>query len=302
MEIQFKHHVEYLTQSDVPISVVAKSLLANERFIHEGLQLFGDIFEDLEISSVSVRVSELNNASRLKEILAGVLFLTYQKDLDKEIPEIIEKLTGLEVPTNMDTLVTVLVMITAVYVISKAVDRLFPGKEAKELKEEYLIKLGELAILTNIAEDDIHQYVEKRYKDKTSKTLVQKASDLFQPTKLEPDVGIFLPNGKDISANAMSEIPSEIDYEMLERRKTFELTDTLVDIHRADRDYNKQGWVAVVEVVSDKRVKMELSPELSPASLYGETKLRGDITVVEELADTGEYGVKMYFLTKLHKE
>ena len=41
---------------------------------------------------------------------------------------------------------------------------------------------------------------------------------------------------------------------------------------------------------------MELDLSINPEALYGEKLLFGDVTVVEELQDNGDYEVKAYHL------
>lgn len=254
-----------------------------------------DVVEGLKISNVSVSVQELSNGSPLKEIFAIAVFLAYQEDLEEEVPELVNKLTGINVPDSADTLVTVLVLIAAIYLIDKAIRRLFPGKETEELKKEYREKVADLAKMTNTREDEIEEALDKRYKERTTKSLMKNVHDFFSPSQIEGGVGIDLPSGeKGISQEAIKEIPDELDYEQLETRNVYTLPDAVLEIHRSDIDYNQYGWVAVIPDVSDKRVKMELAPEIKPSEVYGRKSLRGEVDVVEELSEGGEYEIKYY--------
>lgn len=110
------HVLTYTTAGDVPVEVVARSLIANERLIRESLRVIESSSPGSEISAVRVRVSSLSNASPLKQVFAVALFVAFQKDLEREVPSLIEKLTGHTVPEQFSTLVTVLVIMVAMAV------------------------------------------------------------------------------------------------------------------------------------------------------------------------------------------
>lgn len=115
MEIKLYHSLTYTTVGTVPVYLVAKSLLANERLVHESLRLVEELHKnELQVSLIKVSVAALSNESPLKEALAVAIFLGWQKDLEKEVPHIIEMLTGNSIPDGYHTLITVLVMFLAV--------------------------------------------------------------------------------------------------------------------------------------------------------------------------------------------
>lgn len=301
MEIVLKHSVLYTNKKDVPVVIVAKSLLANERLIQESIRLLADCFDNLEIDKVTVKVNYVSNASPLKEIFALGLFLTYQNELEEEVPELIKMLTGYTVPESANTLVTVLVLMAAIYVIDEAARRLFPGKSNDELKKEYERKLEELSNLSGIGKDQLNNIVIKRFTEGKIKSLFRKTHDFFMPAKLEPDIKIEADGSDGISSAAIAEIPNDVDFEQEQLGNTYEITAATIEIHRADTDYIDQGWVAVIEEASDKRKKMVLSPDIDPAKLYGKRKVRGNVVVIEERDATGEFAPKEYHLMKLIK-
>lgn len=137
MELALRHALTYTTDGDVPVEVVARSLVANERLIHEALRVIETISPGAEISAIRIRVASLSNASPLRQAFAVALFMTFQKDLERAVPALIEKLTGVDVPDSYDTLVTVIVIMIAMAAVTTATERLFPGKEIKKLKKEY---------------------------------------------------------------------------------------------------------------------------------------------------------------------
>lgn len=299
MEIVLNHALSYTTKGDVPVAVVARNLLANERLIQESLRLLGDCYRGVHVEKVTVKVRSISNASPLKGVFAAAVFFTFQDELEAEVPELIQKLTGHAVPESIDTLVTVLVMIVAIYVIDTAVTRLIPNKKNKKLKAEYKAKIRDLSALTDISPKALRKLVEQRFDGGRAKSLFTRARDFFAPAKLEPDVEILIDDQPGISSVAIAEIPTEFDFAQEEARNVYDLHGVAVEIHRADIDYSNQGWVAIIDEVSDKRKKMILPPDIDPTDLFTIKKIVGDVTIVEERQTDGEYAVKEYHLLRI---
>lgn len=299
MEIALQHSLLFSTKGDVPVSIVAKNLLANERLIHESLRILGGCVDGLEIRKITVKVAHVSNSSPLKEVFALGVFMAYQKELEAEVPALLQQWFGYATPDGMKTLVTVLVLMTAIYIISASVERLLPGKEIGRLKEEYQDKLAALSKMTGLDKAVIEESLKARMSEGKLRSLFRKAYEFFSPAKLERDVDILSENEVAVSRDAIAEIHSEGELTLADMKNVYELSDVEVDIHRSDRDYTQSGWIAVIEELSDKRRKLVLSPNLDPAKLYGVTKVRGDVLVVEEATEDGELVTKEYHLIEI---
>lgn len=299
MEIALQHSLLFSTKGDVPVSVVAKNLLANERLIHESLRILGGCVDGLEIRKVTVKVAHVSNTSPLKEVFALGLFMAYQKELEAEVPALLQQWLGYATPGGMKTVVTVLVLMTAIYIINASVERLLPGKEIGRLKEEYQDKLAALSKMTGLDRAVIEESLKTRMSEGRLRSLFRKAYEFFTPAKIESGVEILSEDEVVVSKDAINEIPSEAELAQVDLKTVYELSDVEVDIHRSDRDYTQSGWIAVIEEVSDKRRKLVLSPNLDPAKLYGVTKVRGDVLVVEEATEDGELVIKEYHLIEI---
>lgn len=299
MEISLQHSLTYSTEGDIPVSVVAKNLLANERLIQESIRILGDCFTGVQIQKISVKVAHLSNNSPLKEVFAIALFLTYQEDLEKEIPLLIYKAFEYEIPIHMETIVTVLALMTAIYIVDKTIERLLPGKETKRLKETYEEKLLELSKMTNLNKEDLERSLQQRVNEGRLKSLAKKALDFFAPAKGEARAEILVQDEVAVPRDVIDEIPSEIDLAAQDSRNAFPVDDVEIEIHRSDIDYKKSGWVAVIDEVSDKRKKLVLPPDIAPETLFGRKTIRGNILVIEELTQDGEYVIKEFQLIEI---
>jgi hypothetical protein len=302
MEIALNHSLTYMTKGDVPVDIVARSLLANERLVQESIRILARLAgKDVHVRKVRVRVDYVSNSSPLRQALIATLVLTYQEDLTREVPRLVEMLTGRDVPNNFDTLITVLVMIVAITVIDTAVERLMPGKSLKKLQAELEKKMAQVANLADLDVAEIRRAVGDKLSEGKRKSLFRRAYDFFVPAKLEPDTEIRLDDIYEIPADAIAEIPSELQLDQSDKRNVYDLNGVLVEIHRADVDYQKQGWQAIVDEVSNRRRRLILSPDISPGELYGATTIRGDVMVVEERQIDGEYAVQEYHLIRMDR-
>jgi len=299
MEINLNHELSYTTEGDVPVAVVANSLLANERLIQESLRILGDCYDGIEIEKITVKIRSVSNASPLKGVFAAALFLTFQDDLEKEVPDLVKKLTGQSLPESLDTLVTVLVFIVAIYVIDTAVTRYMPNSRNKNLKAELDAKIKDMSALTHVSPRDLRKIIDERFGGGKARSLFKRTREFFAPAKLEPNVEILLIEEPGISSEAIAEIPSELDIALEETRNIYDLHGVAIEIHRADIDYSNQGWAAIIHEVSDKRRKMILSPDVDPNELFATKKIVGDVTVREEKQADGEYAAKEYHLLKV---
>lgn len=159
MDIAVQHSLTYSTVGDVPVPLVARSLLANEALLIASIRTLEKCVPGLDVSSISVKVSELSNSSPLREAFIVSLFLTFQHDLETKVPQLIEQLTGVRIPQQYDSLVTVLALTIAIYVIASAIERVFPGKSVKKLKDEYERKKDRVSELSGISKETIERYV-----------------------------------------------------------------------------------------------------------------------------------------------
>jgi len=297
VKIKLYHSLSYTTDGTVPVYLVARSLLANERLVRESLLLMEELHKnELQISPLKISVATLSNESPFKEVLAVTAFVAWQKDLEKEVPHIIEMLTGNRISPDYDTLITVLVMFLAIYLIDSIFERVMPGKSVKAIKEEYEHKKLMVAGLLKLSPERLEEVVKHRYENEKGKSLINKALDFFAPAKVETGVEITTGNDIKIPSNVIQAIPPAVHFARLKNTNSYELKSAAVEIHRADRDETKHGWRAIIKDVSERKVRMELDQSINPDRLFGNTVVRGDVTVIEEMQNEGGYQAKVYFL------
>ena len=298
-EISLPHEIIYGTERDVEVAIVAKSLLANEVLIKESAKILEGIIDGITVNVTRVRVGEITNGSPLKELMWVGVFFAFQDQLEQEVPKLFTEITGVSVSTEYTALLTVTVMLVAISIIDQASKKFFPGRDTKALKKDYQEKLQVLAELCDKDPAEIDSLVNESLGNNLKNRLIATALDFFSPSKTEGSAPIYGTGGHNISGEAVAEVPSDLDYLIEEAQEIYEVKDVVVDIHRADRDSNKAGWRAIINAVGNEKVRMELSPEINPASVYGKTTIRADVIVVQEKQPNGQYIIKMYHVMQI---
>ena len=289
------HGVTYSTQGDVPVAIVVRSLMANEKLMYDAVSILDEIFEGFQVELSSVKVKEVSNSSPLKEILAGIIIVTFQDDLKKEIPSFIEGLLGIDVPSNYETILTVITMVIAVYSISTLYSRIFPSKDATELKREYDRKLQEASDLLKITSTDLKIIIEDKGESKLQ-SWTKAATDFFSPAKLEGSVLVTGNGGYEISQRAIEEIPNQLDLVQEQVTGQYLLDNMDIELHSWDSDYIRKGWAGIIQSESSKRIKMHLSPEIDQSELIGKTKIKGNVLVETKKQENGDFIPIIYHL------
>jgi hypothetical protein len=85
--------VEYLVGGPVPVDEIIGTLQANQRLVAELGGLLEGFADGISVQKVELRVSSISTGS-LKEAFFVALFLTYQSELEKGIPAMLETWTG----------------------------------------------------------------------------------------------------------------------------------------------------------------------------------------------------------------
>jgi hypothetical protein len=136
VQVDLPFTVEYLTPGVVPLGEVIDSLIALQSLIEEGGSNLPLFVSGLQIEAIRVNVRSIIQESPLREVFLVSLFLAFQKDLEAEIPAMVEHITGQPIPEGFETLVTLSVLIALFYgagyikdiVTRTTLDRACPGR------------------------------------------------------------------------------------------------------------------------------------------------------------------------------
>src|SRR5690242_12209015 len=121
MDTLLPHQVQYDVPGHVPVSVIAESLVANGSLAIEAAYLLEALIPGMVVERAEVSVRRVSHESPLQQAFVVAIVAAFQPDMVRDVPLIFKDLTGVDVPDRYHTILTVVVMMIAIYGISKAI-------------------------------------------------------------------------------------------------------------------------------------------------------------------------------------
>lgn len=302
MQITLPHQISYDFDGKATVEEVARSLIANERLTRDAVAIFAGCFPGLVVEDTKIQVVSISQASPLKEILAAAVILAFQEDLEQEVPDLIQKLMGVNIPDQYDTLVTVFVMIAAIYGASYLHNR-FSRKglsSQKALPREYdrLIKVAGDYI--HVSEETVKGSVERRLGKSRRQGVAKAARDFFAPAQRHNARSINAGESLAIPKDAIDEVPTDIDIEYFEpEQDSYSLENTEVFFQAHDINRQKKGWAAIIPEASEKRISLHIDPSIDIEKLFTKRSVLANVIIFAQKNEMGEYEPKLYYLQSL---
>jgi hypothetical protein len=296
MEIRVPQTIIYETDQVVPVADVVAALLGAEQIFRDVGPLLECFFPNLKVDGVRVSVKEISQNSPLREILYATLFLTYQDDLQKDVPAIIHQTTGLDVSDHYTKLVTIVFCLLLFYGIDFIHSQVSKAAFSKRIRSHLDEFAKDLSAESGISEERIHKLITEKFGKSRARVIAYAALRVFQPSKRQNNAPVMLGRTR-IERETVAEIPSDAQIESANVTEiTQHLQDVQIELHAQDVDRAKQGWAAIIPKVSSKRLRLELYPPIKPEELYTKTKIRGDVMVVLSRKSDGTYKPSMAHL------
>ncbi len=301
MEVRLAQSVTYQADGIVPIRQIAESLLANERLLTEVGGFLNESVEGLTVGKIQVGVRSIAHESPLREIFFFSLLMTFQESLEEEVPVGLERIFGIEVPDQYDTLITVAILILAFYGVDYAYRKINDGATPRNVNRMFNGLVTEVAGMLGVDEKDVRNSLEERYGGAKIKMLAKSAIQFFSPSKAMGSVPINVGGMRDVSAEVMSEVPSQQNVDDHDPDDISEsLENVEIELHAQDVDRPRQGWWGVIPEVSKDRLRMQLYPPIEPKEIYLMARLQGDVILVSKRQEDGEYKPYLFHLVRLH--
>jgi hypothetical protein len=289
MEIRVPQIFVYETEEAVPVADIVTALLAAEQLFRDTAPILECCFPGVTIERVSVSVKEIAQNSPLREILYATVFLTYQSDLEKDVPAVIKSLTGSTVPDHYHRIVTIVFCLLLFYGADFVYNQISKAGFSRRLRGRFHEFAKELSAECGISEERIHKLLEDKFGKSRTRVLAHSAINFFLPSKHQNNAPILIGSNK-IDQATVAEVPSDAQIEeasVPEITKPFD--DVVIELHAQDIDHARQGWAAIIPAVGPKRIRMELYPPIKPDDLYTKKRIRADIMVVYTKRSDGSY-------------
>lgn len=281
---------------------VIATISANEQLLHEAAEILALCVPGLAVESCRVTVRSIVQESPLREYFAFAIVATYQKELEKAVPAVIHDLFDVQVPDDYRSIITVFVMLTAIYGISKAIERLFPGKKRENLDNAYAGMTHVAGDLIQVSPERIDEAMQRRFEKKGAKRIGAAARRFFAPVAGTGGSVRGL-GGVEIPAEAVAEIPPEATPPLAEpddNPETEFLNKVKIEVHAMDRDRGKQGWAGHIPDHFPERVRMIVDKTINLEALFGKREVRGDVFVVYDLDEDGRRCPREFHLLRVY--
>lgn len=280
MELVVPFRVEYHTEEPVSIPAIIDSLIALQRVLEEAGHNLEEFVHGLTIERVSIRVKEISHGS-LKEVLLIGLFAFFQEDLEREIPALIHEFTGVQMPENTHTLLTILALVAIVYgadFIKQIVADKVKDSPIRHWKEALI---EDLANRTGRSYADVKKALDDRYsKPSRIKTLGDAAVKFFRPSKQQGDAPILIGDRR-IEPPLIADTPDDYVYEdAATAEKSSPHDNVRLQIHQKDIDRENAGWAAIPVGLHPKRLPMKLVDGVTSGHLWDADEVTGDIILI----------------------
>lgn len=298
MEVILNQHLFYSNREPIPAREVAEALLAFERIVKLSPAVLNKLFPEAQIRRTEVYINELHSGSLYEDVVVKFVFGN-QERLDAFIDNVRERVGMDEVMSDNNVFAAILIAMMLVggsYWLSRSGS----GNDAPisqiEANNNVVINVGAGALEMDVSE--LRTVIEGALPDK--RRLARDAATVLRPARRDPEATITF-NDNDqlrIQSETIQAIPATMGGDN-EEGFIEDYEDVLVEIRAVDLDSHKRGWAAVVPMLGQSRVRLQLDMDVNPDHLMLHPQVRADITVMFDVDEDGEARPKLVFLRAL---
>lgn len=295
MEFVFTHVVEYKTKEKVPVEEVAHSLLATARIIKEVPDFLNCFYEHQIIEKIDVSLEQASEGS-LREVFWGIVFVSFQAGLTEEVPDLIEKLAGYDVPDSADTIVTAAAVILTYYVAEFVYKRMF-DRSSTSIKRQLDGLIADLSSKLKIPEDRIRRALSDKYDQNRLRSLANSVVSFFKPSRGKENYPITVGRHV-ISKDTVDEVPRALDERKLAKKTSIHWPNASLDII-AQHFYDGTRWAAVISEISPRVIPLKVFPPVFPEEVYTRRFVRGEVMAIMDVQVDGSLMPSEYHLIRM---
>ncbi|WP_157619376.1 hypothetical protein [Skermanella stibiiresistens] len=273
-ESVFRHIIEYPDNDGITLSDIAATLVAHERMLPIVASILERSIDGLKIEKIDITIEKIQKGS-LSEAFFVAIFAVFQKELDKEVPEVIERITGFSIDERYDTIVTVLFLIVLFYGSRLLFSRRGKSEDGSKLTStpfngvppaiegNYNNYINIAAQNLSVSPKRIEEAVEQAVGKKSKGSVAKAAIDIFRPAKRGLS-GRIMPTGlPEIGRDVTRSFPDEIALaEFDDDSDVQHFPEATLEIRATDRDKVDRGWAGKLSHhgMSTKRLTVRLYP------------------------------------------
>lgn len=310
MQAGFPHRIKY-TAKNVTLDDLLDSLAAQKALVSAALEILEQLDPNFITDEAVIRVQSIQASSLLFDLLVEI-YAQYQDNIEQRVVGAIESLFGVDVPEQLEPLITLLT-IAAVYWVARFIYDTVRKKDLEPPKVESHIT-GEHNAIVNIIADRleltpevIERALEKALPEKKVRRLFGPVQKFFRPAKNNPGSEIEYPALADefkTSDESVEEFPSDAQIASIVDVSMKPLENVQLEIRATDMDRKETGWAA--KIVGNpkykKRLPMDLYPTINSADLANERRVRADVIVEVKLSEDGTETARRIHLLSYRRE
>ncbi len=287
-EIRLPLSVTYDTEGATPVADLIEALQATNALVGDTVALLPTFVPGIRIEESSLNVRVLSQESPLREAFFIALLVTYQEDLQREVPHMIEDLFGITVSDKYDSIASVVFLTVLFYGAALAIDAVkravTPSLPRERFQDVAKVLSAQTGRSTESIEDVLRVHFEK---PSASQRLLTSAKRFFRPSQKDRNAPVQVDRER-----LDRELVREVPYPgATEKKSDFDrytpYSAATIELHAKDKDKAATGWAATVPGVVDVRTKLRVMPPIEPSDLWGKDALSADIVVVSKLTANG---------------
>lgn len=302
-ETRFPHGLYYPDAHSLSLSDIAATLTAHEHLIPVVAGIISKSIDGVSVHKITIELEDIKRSS-LSESFFVAIFLVFQEDLEKEVPDAIQALTGHTLDPRFDTLVTVLFMVALYYGTMRLLGK--GGKHHKKLPSslegDYRNYITIAANTLNVTPQVIERAVEEAVTKQKQPSVMRAAIDLFRPAKRGGN-GRIVPMGlPEIPAAHVADFPNEVALaELDDDNVPIPIDRGLIKLRALDRDKSDRGWAGSLtsEILKTKRLPLKLYPTIDREYLASLKEVSAEAIVECKMMDDGSLKPKRIHLLKV---
>jgi hypothetical protein len=141
VEIILPHRVTYQIDGRASVADVVEALLGTEQLLRETIPLLEGCAPGLTIEKIAITVERISQDSPLRQALYVALFAVFQKDFEKAVPMIAEKLFGLGIPPEYNPVLTIASVSFCFSALKRSTTKLVPRRLRAALESTWMVQL-----------------------------------------------------------------------------------------------------------------------------------------------------------------
>lgn len=286
------HHFSYNTPGEVTAEALANNLLGLEGVFASSSKIVGRLL-GTSIRETEIIIQEIELGSYRDTFLFRMVF-GQGDDAEKKVEELREKLRI----HNMSAKMIVGVAVTAA-VLYGAIQ--YGAATGKPLEPSVQISIDNsfngIAHELNLSREELLALLDSALKgdEELKKSVIKlvKPEETTRPGEIVIDRTPTLTISEQVTGLVPGKYEKPKPTEVSEREEDVQLVVRAVDLDK------KTGWWAVMPLESDRRIKVELSPEVAPTSIPVGKFMRADIEILFRVDPKGEKSAQKITILKV---